>query len=292
MGPEVIMLSLIGLCAIGIYLALKYQQKIKQQAELAWNDKYGNSPIVGHNQSGKIVLRSRQVAELSSTEQEEFDERDAARDRNIIELRLVLEDLIEELDEEFPPEEEEEESSLEVALELRQEWIEENEEQLDEHSNLVGQEEIGIGISVVEETNDEEIDKRLEREGGKSGQVQISLTWDDYNDLDLHVYAPSGERIYFNNRMSECGGILDVDMNVKPKSDSPVENVVWENAPPGRYKVGVHFYKHHRKRGTKKTCDYKLRVLVHGESKEYHGQITYGRAMQMVTSFTIEEPQK
>ena len=70
MGPEVIMLSLIGLCAIGIYLALKYQQKIKQQAELAWNDKYGNSPIVGHNQSGKIVLRSRQVAELSSTEPE------------------------------------------------------------------------------------------------------------------------------------------------------------------------------------------------------------------------------
>ena len=39
------------------------------------------------------------------------------------------------------------------------------------------------------------MDERLEREGGASGEVQISLVWDDYNDLDLHLFSPSGERI-------------------------------------------------------------------------------------------------
>ena len=38
-------------------------------------------------------------------------------------------------------------------------------------------------------------------------------------------------------------------MNVKPVSNNAVENVVWqENPPKGTYKVGVHFYKYHRKR--------------------------------------------
>ena len=89
---------------------------------------------------------------------------------------------------------------------------------------------VGSGI-IVEESppENDDLDERLEREGGKSGAVQVSLAWDDYNDLDLHLFCPSGERIYFNNKDSECGGELDVDMNVKPVSDNAVENVVWQN---------------------------------------------------------------
>ena len=134
------------------------------------------------------------------------------------------------------------------------------------------------------------MDERLEREGGASGEVQISLAWDDYNDLDLHLFCPSGERIYFNNKKSECGGELDVDMNVRPVSKTPVENIVWrQNAPLGTYKVGVHFYKHHRKRRTKRLCKFRLRVVTHGQSKEYLGSIKYGQAMQMVTSFSLAD---
>ena len=96
--------------------------------------------------------------------------------------------------------------------------------------------------------------------------------------------------IYFNNKKSECGGELDVDMNIRPLSKTPVENVVWRtNAPLGTYKVGVHFYKHHRKRRTKRLCRFRLRVVTHGQSKEYLGKIKYGQAMQMVTSFSLAD---
>ena len=72
-----------------------------------------------------------------------------------------------------------------------------------------------------------EFRRRLEREGAQSGDVRVSLMWHNYNDLDLHVVCPGGEEVYFGNRVSVCGGALDVDMNVNPTSDSPVENVFW-----------------------------------------------------------------
>ena len=232
------------------------------------------------------VVRTHQIEELSEKDYDEWETRDDSRNENIIELRLIIEELLEEL----PPNDEEfDDDERIMELGVRETWIEQNDEELEEHATFVEREDVGSGI-IVEDAppENDDLDHRLEREGGKSGAVQVSLAWDDYNDLDLHLFCPSGERIYFNNRNSECGGELDVDMNIKPVSRTPVENVVWTSAPPmGAYKVGVHFYKHHRKRKTKKSCKFRLRVSLYGKIQEYSGIIKYGKAMQMVTGFTI-----
>ena len=142
------------------------------------------------------VERTVQIEELTEKEYDKWQERDEHRDSNIMELRLILEDIISELPELEEQNEEFTEEDRVMNLDARAEWIVENEENLEEHATLVETEMVGSGI-IVEESppENDDLDERLEREGGKSGAVQVSLAWDDYNDLDLHLFCPSGERI-------------------------------------------------------------------------------------------------
>ena len=247
--------------------------------------------VVSEESKEPTILESssRQVNELSIEEREEYNIRDQARDQNITNLRLLVEDLFEDDADsigEVGTDSEKEKSSVE----LRRTWIEQYEQPLNEHAAFIEMEEVGSGIKILESSvlEHDDIQNRLERESRKNGEVQVSLAWDDFNDLDLHLFCPSGERIYFNNKKSACGGELDVDMNVRPTSENAVENIVWiENAPLGQYKVGVHFYKHHSKKETLQTCEFRARIIVHGEVRDYSGKIAHDQAMQMVTSFTL-----
>jgi hypothetical protein len=278
----------LGAIVVGLVARIRKQRKLRDLLA-ARREKY--APRFERSQSSTQTVPGRQSGELDQTEVVAYENREVARNQNIQFLRLLVADLFEEDQLDLI----DEEQQREVLNEERQVWIEEHEESLDEHAALVGEEEIGSGVSIMETIapEDDDIEERLEREGGKTGEVQLSLAWDDYNDLDMHVFCPSGERIYFNNKKSQCGGELDVDMNVRPVSNNSVENVVWTNgAPHGKYKVGVHFYKHHRKRRSKRTTTFRLRVMVHGASRDYSGTITIGNAMQMVTSFTLKDTSK
>ena len=265
---------------------LKQQLKLRNASRAPLSSMRSQRSDQG-NARRHIVSRGLQLDQLSGSAQDAYQQRQQRRVAQYSDLQLVMDEIfIPERDAvETEPEEEE-------MPDDRSTWIAENEDNLNAHANLVAQEEVGTGISVrVSEDEDRELMERLAREGGKSGVVQISLAWDDYNDLDMHVFCPSGERIYFNNRKSNCGGELDVDMNVRPKSKKPIENVVWtDEAPDGEYKIGVHFYKHHRKRRTKRTCQFRLRVVTYGQAKEYSGELTHGDPMSMITSFVLIKP--
>jgi hypothetical protein len=90
------------------------------------------------------------------------------------------------------------------------------------------------------------IEQRLGEVSAKGGDIQISLSWNNYNDLDLHCIDPSGEEIWFSHPVSSrTGGELDVDRNAHPPyTTSPVENIYWPigAAPPGLYKIFVVYY--------------------------------------------------
>ena len=271
---------------------LRKRRELKQQMQLRTASRAPLSSMRSQrndrrNARQHAVSRGLQLDQLNDSAQQAYQQRQQRRVSQYTDLQLVMDEI-------FIPERDavETEDEEDESLEDRSTWIAENEDNLNAHANLVAEEEVGTGISVrVTDEEDRELMERLAREGGKSGVVQISLAWDDYNDLDMHVFCPSGERIYFNNRKSVCGGELDVDMNVRPKSKKPIENVVWtDQAPDGEYKIGVHFYRHHRKRRTKKTCQFRLRVVTYGQAKEYSGELTHGDPMSMITSFILIKP--
>ncbi len=139
-----------------------------------------------------------------------------------------------------------------------------------------------------------ELRARLEREGAQSSDVQISLMWNNYNDLDLHVVCPSGERIHGGNKNSACGGELDVDANVRAETRKPVENVFWEEgkAPAGNYQVYVHHYKKHNKRKSKDPTKFQVIVTPGGEPLEYSGELSSGDPIMLVAEFNLPSPEE
>jgi hypothetical protein len=118
---------------------------------------------------------------------------------------------------------------------------------------------------------DAEIRQRVLAAGGRYEGVDIraSLIWDNRNDLDLHVIAPSGEHIYYGHKRSQCGGWLDVDMNVRGETTKPVENVQWVrgSAPAGKYRVFVHNYRFHE--GDRRPTQFRVEVEINGKVEHF-----------------------
>ena len=139
-----------------------------------------------------------------------------------------------------------------------------------------------------------ELQERLAREGARSSDVQVSLMWNNYNDLDLHIVCPSGERIHGGNKISNCGGELDVDANVRAETKKPVENVVWPEgkAPAGVYQVYVHHYKKHAKRRTRDPTKFQIIALNGGDAMEYNGALTHGDPIKLVCEFKVASPEE
>ena len=120
--------------------------------------------------------------------------------------------------------------------------------------------------------------ERIERSGGSTvGAVRFSLKWNNTNDLDLHVQAPGGKKIWYRNKRvsGEGGGNLDIDTNFMDANvtSRPIENIIFPSGLEGTYKVFVSIY-NDRTRQPNGSTKYKLEVAVDGQkSQTYNGLI-------------------
>lgn len=228
-------------------------------------------------------LKLAQIAEEEARKKAEYE---AARKAELEEARRLAEEreverLAEEkrLAEEREAERQEQLANEEVERKAQIESLKESE---------------ALEAQIASEQAEQELEERLDREGAKTSEVQVSLMWNNYNDLDLHVLCPSGERIHGGNKVSECGGELDVDANVRPETKKPVENIVWPDfkAPPGNYKVYVHHYKKHKKRRSKDPTEFRVVVNSGGEVKHYEGELSNGDPILLVCEFELEPPEE
>jgi len=78
-----------------------------------------------------------------------------------------------------------------------------------------------------------------------TGDLQVSVSWNTRADVDLYLLEPNGELIFFANRSSEAGGVLDLDSNVGCGENEPQnENITYENVTPpgGEYLVSLDLF--------------------------------------------------
>ena len=122
------------------------------------------------------------------------------------------------------------------------------------------------------------------------GDVQILLSWENYNDLDLKCSDPSGEIISYSNKRSRSGGQLEIDMNVEyPSSRNPIENIYWPTggAPQGTYNVYVTYYSKHE---NVPEVPYKVKVMYGSRTEEYNGVLKLQSEVDHVCTFTLGTP--
>jgi uncharacterized protein YfaP (DUF2135 family) len=120
-----------------------------------------------------------------------------------------------------------------------------------------------------------------------TGDVQVTLIWNSYNDLDLYVTDPAGDTIFWLQPTSPSGGQLDVDANyncIRDMTANPVENIFWlaAHAPQGDYAVGVKYYQNCPPAPMSES--YTVRVLVDGNVQEFTGTVSTIGQIDLVTT--------
>jgi hypothetical protein len=133
--------------------------------------------------------------------------------------------------------------------------------------------------------------QRAQDQGGGTGAVQVILAWDNDNDLDLSVTCPNGERISYERPTGCNGGRLDVDFNHDRFGGGPVENIVWQGAPPpGGYRVDVRHsgVRSGGGRGPSRPTPYRVTVRIEGQPDQvFQGQAQPNRSGP-VTTFQVQ----
>ena len=134
------------------------------------------------------------------------------------------------------------------------------------------------------------IKEKVKKAGGNvNAFLRCSLAWFNYDDLDIHCYAPSTyswdtkqTHIYYGNK---CG-ILDVDMNAGGGiTREPVENLSWNSLKDGEYEIYVHNF--NKRESSDTGC--KLEVEFDGKTHQftYQNPIPYKQEIHMLT-LTVE----
>lgn len=126
------------------------------------------------------------------------------------------------------------------------------------------------------------IKERVKQAGGNvDGELRISLSWFNHDDLDLYVVQPNGNLIYYGDKQ----GKLDVDMNAGGSglTNDPVENVIFTSNPlEGKYIVKVNNFC----KRTSNNKGYAVQIECRGEVYDFEFEKSPNdRATQIVVEF-------
>lgn len=121
-----------------------------------------------------------------------------------------------------------------------------------------------------------------------TGDIQVTLSWNTSDDLDLSVTDPGGEVVSFFTPTTGSGGQLDVDANAGcfEQSPTPIENVFWPiaQAPEGDYIITVNLF---QPCAGGESIAFTVTLLVQGNTETLRGTVD---AQNPVVTFPFSLP--
>ncbi len=135
--------------------------------------------------------------------------------------------------------------------------------------------------------NNETDDCELSTPQPAHGDVEISLKWGNYNDLDLYCTDPAGETVYYDHQTSRSGGTYQFDMNASNRTTTPLEHIYWPTggAPTGNYSVSVYFCR--RKDENHDATPYVLTMKYNGNVEVKQGTVSTSDRKSETFTFTL-----
>ena len=142
----------------------------------------------------------------------------------------------------------------------------------------VGYFEMAYGVYDDQGQTSNYINTVIEVEGVGTGILQMSLSWNIVDDIDIWVTDPSGFRIYYADKISHAtGGELDRD---DVDSFGP-ENIFWkQGAPDGNYKVEVNYY------AGWGAADYIVTINAPGFARQFTGTLNHVGETHLIANLT------
>ena len=120
-----------------------------------------------------------------------------------------------------------------------------------------------------------------------TGEVQVSVSWDQPVDLDLKVVEPDGTEIFFIFPVSDSGGELDLDSNAGCSIDGVNnENVTYDGVTPlaGEYRVMLNLWSDC---GVTAPVNYVVTIRANGDVRTFRGVIAEDDSEVEITNFTV-----
>jgi hypothetical protein len=140
-----------------------------------------------------------------------------------------------------------------------------------------------------------QIKEEVKSKGGKvDGVLRFSMMWADGNndnsDLDLHCLEPTGNHIYFSNKINpRTGGNLDIDIT-QPNGKLAVENITFPSLSKmteGVYKLFIHQYSARSSKGFKAEIEFNGELYSYTYDKPVSGNIQIAEVTLKNGEFTI-----
>ena len=137
---------------------------------------------------------------------------------------------------------------------------------------------------VPTEEDRDAVTQRITERGARRGKLNFTLEWSSIDDIDLYVTCPTGATVSYRNK-GDCNGTYDLDANVVAEEaiSDPVENIVFDEALVGIYKVRAHL-RSERTSGPKTVILHVLRQ--DGPSQSYRGMVGSGQS-EWITNISI-----